>query len=108
MEIDKDILNNLLEPLGFHVAFTIYHDWELLDGQNKLVCFSNYDCDHADIFNELIYDDLCCREIKLIWKQIIEHKYFVVVDGSIVHSNPYFKCSSLEEAMIRKDLLECS
>ena len=23
MEIDKDILNNLLKPLGFHVAFTL-------------------------------------------------------------------------------------
>ena len=110
MEINENILNNLLKPLGFRVVFSIYHNWDLLDGQNRLVRFSNYDYDNDDIydrlihFNESIYGSLICKDIKSIWKQITEHKYFVVVDG-IVHSNPYFKCSSLEEAMIRRDLI---
>lgn len=111
MEINENILNNLLKPLGFRVVCTMYSEWELLDGQNRLVCFSNYDYDHDDNydrlihFNEMIYGSLDYKEIKSIWKQIIEHAYFVVVEGN-VHSNPYFKCSSLEEAFIRKDLLD--
>ena len=98
MEINKNILNNLLEPLGFHIVFEklAYYPWFVVDVNDEVIYSSNSTENNC---NDLLIN----QSLKRTWKQIIRDKYFIDNDNHAI-SNPYFKCSSLEEALIKKDL----
>lgn len=99
MEINENILNNLLKPLGFRIVFEkrAYYQWFIVDVNDETIYSSN------SIENKFNYI-LINQSLKRTWEQIIRDKYFIDNDDHVI-SNPYFGCSSLEEALIKKDLM---
>ena len=97
LKIDKDILNSLLEPLGFHLTHP-YRTWRAYDKKEYRVTWGI-----NSVFN--FFEDY---KIINIWNKLRTAQCFYGYGNDKQIKNPYCNCRNLEEAMIRKDLLECS
>lgn len=105
MKIDKSIIDSLLEPLKLsieksnrnnidpvdyiHIKYKEYDD--TVYWNNKDNSFS-YSCHTFDHLLKMILNDIVSFEC-----YSYQHYYCSI-------RNPYFGCSSLEEAMIKKDI----
>ena len=91
MNISRKIVNKLLKPLGFHA----YYDhpsqfYAIEDNQRNYICISN-------CLGHLTYEDII--------DSLQTNEYFRIYRTNAKSINPYFGCKSLEEMMIKKDLI---
>lgn len=111
MKLDIDTLNAFLEPLGIIVIskpfqlYYFYYEYRLVSRTNwKKIYFEND--------GHLMYS--FSSSIETLFKNIISCKTFLVFENEdfpVVNNaletiyNPYFGSRSLEEMMMRKDLI---
>ena len=97
MELTINALNYLFAPLHMHVKYdkpSYVYPYGLYDSSNRIMSSKS---------TELM---LLEKSIDVLWNEIINAPEFIwgyeQVCGCV---NPYFNCKSLEEAMIKRDLI---
>jgi hypothetical protein len=93
MAIDKDFIDSLLKPLGYVSREDCFGTICIVVIFKQIATVYFADAFMYITSYELLYKYLTTRE-------------FLVRDDNYVHMhNPYYGCKSLEEAIVRKDLI---
>ena len=95
LKIDKDILNSLLELLGFHLTHS-YRAWRVYDKKEYRVTWAGIN----SVFN--FFEDY---KIINIWNKLRTARCFYGYGNDKQIENPYDGCQSLEEALVKKELM---
>ena len=93
MEINENTFNNLLKPLGFHLTY-LFGTWKVYDMNEYIV----YEAGINSVFT--FFED---AKIINIWNTLKTAQCFYGNNRLI--ENPYCNCKSLEEALVKKDLM---
>ena len=96
-EVDQETINSLLNPLGYRVKFTFGY-WRVYDNKFGLGSYGYMP-------NDAKWQYLAELNLVDLLSQIGKTKLFDITSNGNSTKNPYFGCNSLEEMLIKRDLI---